>query len=84
MAKLTIEISEQAHPILKTWAEQDRRSLTNYLYVLFDNLTGAQTRDMYLPINITHITTTEVVEQSSVQFTPENPTGQTHTPTSQI
>lgn len=84
MAKLTIEISEQAHPILKKWAEQDRRSLTSYLHVLFDNLTGVHTRDMYLPINITHITTTEVVEQSSVQFTPENPTGQTHTPTSQI
>lgn len=84
MAKLTIEISETAHPILKEWAEKDRRSLTNYLYVLFDNLTGAQARDMYLPINITHITTTEVIEQSGIQFTPENPTGQTYTPTSEI
>lgn len=84
MAKLTIEISEQAHPILKTWAEQDRRSLTSYLHVLLDNLTGAHPRDMYLPINITHITTKEIVERPSIQFTPENPTGQTHTPTSQI
>lgn len=84
MAKLTIEISEQAHPVLKEWAKKDQRSLTSYLHVLLDNLTGAHPRDMYLPINITHITTTEVVERPSIQFTPENPTGQSHTPTSQI
>ena len=84
MAKLTIEISEQAHPILKEWAEQDRRSLTSYLHVLLDNLTGAHPRDMYLPINITHTTITETVTHPVIQFTPENPTGQAHTPTSQI
>ena len=46
MAKLTIEISEQAYPILK---EKDE---TSYLHVLFDNLTGVQPRSIYLPSHI--------------------------------
>lgn len=83
MAKLTIEISEQAYPILKEWAKKDERSLTSYLHVLFDNLTGVQPRSIYLPINVTHTTITETVTHPVIQFTPENPTGQTYTPTSE-
>lgn len=52
MAKFTITISDEAHPILKEWAKKDERSLTSYLTVLLDNITKTHPRQMYLPIEI--------------------------------
>lgn len=69
MAKLTIEISEQAYPVLKEWAKKDERSLTSYLYVLFDNLTGVVPRSIYLPIDVTHTTVTETITHPAIQIT---------------
>lgn len=54
MAKFTITISDEAHPILKEWAKKDFRSLNNYLMILLDTLTGVRKYDIYLPINIEH------------------------------
>jgi len=84
MPKLTITISDEAHPILKDWAAKDLRSLTNYLMVLLDNLTGVKKFNMYLPVNITH--EPELFTKPGIQITPipENPTGQSYTPTNQI
>lgn len=53
MSKLTITIPEEAHPVLKEWAEKDQRSLTNYLTVLLDNVTCTKSLPLYLPIEIT-------------------------------
>lgn len=52
MAKFTITISDEAHPILKEWAKKDERSLTSYLTVLLDNITKTHPRQMYLPVEI--------------------------------
>lgn len=52
MAKFTITISDEAHPILKKWAKVDGRSLTSYLTVLLDNITKAHPRNMFLPVEI--------------------------------
>ena len=52
MAKFTITISDEAHPILKEWAKTDERSLTSYLTVLLDNITNAHPRNMFLPVEI--------------------------------
>ena len=98
MSKFTITISDEAHPILKEWAKKDGRSLTSYLTVLLDNLTGVHPRQMYLPVEIkneelvtqitypdgTIIESHPYLKQTISLLTPENPSGQTHTPTNQI
>lgn len=90
MAKFTITISDEAHPILKEWAKKDERSLTGYLTVLLDNLTGVHPRQMYLPVDVTNVPGIFPRQQfiphnapGGIQI-PENPTGQSHTPTNQI
>lgn len=98
MAKFTITISDEAHPILKEWAKKDGRSLTSYLTVLLDNITKAHPRQMYLPVEIknedivaqitypdeTVIESRPCIKQTFNLSTPENPTGQSYTPTNQI
>ena len=78
MAKFTITISDEAHPILKQWAEKDCRSLTSYLTVLLDNLTGVQPRTMYLPVDITHVS--EKITVPGMQFIPHDTPGGFRTP----
>lgn len=62
MSKLTITISSEAHPILKDWAEKDKRSLSSYLTVLLDNITNVHFREMYLPVEIHPITELQTKE----------------------
>lgn len=52
MAKFTITMSDETHPILKEWAKKDGRSLSSYLTVLLDNITKTHPRQMYLPVEI--------------------------------
>lgn len=81
MSKLTITISDEAHPILKEWAEKDFRSLTSYLTVLLDNLTGVHSRTMYLPVDVTH--NPETITVPGMQFIPHNTPGGIQTPETQ-
>lgn len=88
MSKLTITISDEAHPILKEWAKQDNRTLGSYITVLLSKLTGVYEGEVYLPVEIQHTTKTythTVPVTNIIPITsPENPTGQTYTPTNQI
>ena len=51
MAKFTITISDEAHPILKEWAKKDERSLTSYLTPIVFFISPSKLNGHLLPIN---------------------------------
>ena len=51
MPKLTIELNDKTHKILKELAKKDRRSLTNYIYITLEDYANANEKD----VNITDL-----------------------------
>ena len=47
MPKLTIELSDNTHRILKELAKKDRRSLTNYIYVTLEDYANANEKEVF-------------------------------------
>lgn len=47
MPKLTIELSDNTHRILKELAKKDRRSLTNYIYVTLEDHANANEKKVF-------------------------------------
>ena len=78
MSKMTIEISPEAHAVLKEWIKKDCRSMNKYITVLLDNLTGTHPREMYLPVDITH--NPETITIPGMQFIPHDTPGEMQTP----
>lgn len=69
MAKLTIEITENAHLVLKERAKSEERSLTQYITLLLDDVTDTRhllANSYTLTKNTTIDTTTDTTKRKEI------------------
>lgn len=52
MSKLTISIPEDTNAVLKDWAKQSERSLSNYIMCVLINITQTGSPSIYLPVEM--------------------------------